>query len=288
MFERLVSRYTESENYLDIFLLSIFFTLLSVLLVQHVLPFQVSGQNYAGIIVVLFLSLGMSYPFVRYLLGEEEREISGDIEGTLLQRHAAELKLYLSFFLGATIAFAFSRFFVADSFYSVQCSVLKVLGRAITDNCEILIDQSALGATGVSFTGLATGGPSFLMIFTNNLWVYIATFLLAFFLSSGLLFILAWNASVLGVWVGTVSASVLNSAAFVPAIVLLYLPHGIPEIAAYIFAGFAGSLLSRESEALFFHESGARDTSTVVLRDVVTMVVIGFGLLILGAFIEVL
>lgn len=286
MFERLVSRFTSSENYLDVFLLSIFFTILSVLLVQHVLPFQVNGQDFAGIIVTLFLSLSVAYPFVQYLLEQEEREITERLrERRLLHRHANELKLYLSFFLGATIAFAFSRFIVPDSFYSIQCSVLRLLGRSITDQCAIIVQEQ--GATaGVQATGFVAATPGLAEIVMNNFWVFVSTFLLSFFLSSGIIFILAWNASVLGVWVGTVSMSMLNSAAFVPAITLLYLPHGIPEIGAYILAGLAGSLLSRESEELVF--GGSDGGSSIVLRDVVILIFIGLAALMLGGIIEVL
>ncbi|MDY6769279.1 MAG: stage II sporulation protein M, partial [Candidatus Nanohaloarchaea archaeon] len=226
MFERLVLRVNDSERYLDVFLLSGFFTLLSVLLVRHVVVFQVGGSNLAGVIAVLLTSLAVSYPFVSYLLEEERMEMAEEwAETKLLLRHAHQLELYLSFFLGTTTGFAVSTFFVPESFYSVQMQVLSTVR---------------------SPTGMAVGGALFRDILVNNLWVFAITFLLTFFIASGVIFILAWNASVLGVLIG----SIANSAFHVPVIGLFYLPHGLLEVGGYVHAGIAGALLSYKAESL--------------------------------------
>ncbi|MDY6769751.1 MAG: stage II sporulation protein M [Candidatus Nanohaloarchaea archaeon] len=262
MFERLVLRSSDSERYLDIFFLSLFFTVLSVLLVQHVVVFQVGGRNLGGVIAVLLTSLTASYPFVSYLLEEERMELQRDwAETKLLKRHAHQLELYLSFFLGSTTGFALSTFIAPESFYSVQLQVLESIR---------------------SPTGMAVGGVLFREIVRNNLWVFSLTFLLTFFIASGVLFVLAWNASVLGVLIGTTAGSALH----VPALTLFYLPHGLLEVGGYVLAGIAGALLSYRAEAGMLGEGDA--DGSVITCDAAVLVAAGIAMILLAAAIEVL
>ncbi len=287
MLERIISRYMSSEKYADIFIISFLFTLIAAFMVQHVISFQVGGQNLAGLVVTLLLSIAVSYPFVRYMIEHEDREITADWhERRLLHRHASELLLYMSFFLGATAAFSIARFLFAGSFFGVQCSVLKLLGRPITNQCEVLISQAGLFNPPGATAAAAAAAPDLGAIFLNNLWVYISTFLLTFVFTSGIIFILAWNASVLGVWIGSVSHSALDSLIAVPFITALYLPHGILEVGAYILAGIGGALLSRQGEVYLFHPESSRMTGRVV-KDVLILLVLGVLALVLGAIIEV-
>ncbi|MDY6766464.1 MAG: stage II sporulation protein M [Candidatus Nanohaloarchaea archaeon] len=261
MFERLVVRFNDSERFVDVFLLSLFFTVLSVLLVQHVVVFRVAGSNLAGVIAVLLTSLAAAYPFVSYLLEEERMAVKKDWgEATLLRRHAHELELYLSFFLGATIGFALSTFFVGENFYAVQLQVLETIR---------------------SPTGMAVGGAVLQDIIANNLWVFSITFLLTFFIASGVLFVLAWNASVLGVLIG----SIASSAAHVPVVTLYYLPHGLLEVGAYVLAGIAGALLSYRAESVLIDDETA--AGQTVTRDAAVLLLIGVGFILAAAAIEV-
>lgn len=263
MFERLVLRFSDSENYLDILLLSAFFTLLSILLVQHVIAFEVGGTNLGGIIAVLLTSLAVSYPFISYTVEQEREELRQRWgERKLLQRHARQMELYLAFFLGVTVAFALSTFFVSESFYFAQLEVLK----------------SIRGPT-----GNVIGGGLVSAIIHNNLWVFGITFVLSFFLASGFLFVLVWNASVLGVLIG----SLANSALHIPFITVLYLPHGLLEVGAYVLAGLAGSLLSYRIESDIFDEVDAEHRSAVT-KDVAVMLFFGVLMILLAGVIEVM
>lgn len=261
MFERLVVQFNDSERFVDVFLLSLFFTVVSVLLVQHVVAFRIGGSNLAGVIAVLLTSLAASYPFVSYLLEEEKMAVSRDwAETTLLKRHAHQLELYLSFFLGSTIGFAVSTFFVGQQFYAVQLQVLETVR---------------------SPTGMFFGGALFHEIVANNLWVFSVTFLLTFFIASGVLFVLAWNASVLGVLIGTLASSAFE----VPVLTVYYLPHGLLEVGGYVLAGIAGALLSYRVESGLMGEEEA--SGRAVTWDTILLVAIGAGMIIAAAGIEV-
>lgn len=292
MFERLILRYTTSRSYLDIVLhifgISFLFTLLSVFLVQHVVIFRIGGDNLSGMMVVLFTSLAVAYPFVRYLLQGEEKEVSERWnEERLLHRHLHELVLYLSFFFGTMTAFAISSFFVSPSFYSIQCSILGSLNLPIGQNCRILTDGTQF-LTGSFLSGGVTGnaaaaGDLMLAIIRNNLFVMGVTFVITFFLTSGIIFILAWNASVLGVWIGSISSSPAHIALFT----LPYLLHAILEIGGYVLAGVAGALLSYQIEALITHDEGAEAVNQTVLMDVIILLVLGVLAILAGGYVEV-
>lgn len=273
MFERLVLYLSDSEDYVDLAIISLFFTILSVFLVRQVVPFQVGGQQLAGVMVVLLTSLAVAYPFVRHLLIREHEEAENRwSEKRLLKRHAEDFTLYLSFFLGTTFAFAISTFFVPEDFYSVQMQVLESIN-APTGN--FILDPGL-------FNGIINTG-FFMRVLENNLWVFMVTFILAFFVTSGILFVLVWNASVLGVHIG---ANLSNTLFHVPLHTLPFLPHGILEIGGYILAGIAGSLLSYEAENLLFEqEEGARRAIT---KDAIILTGIGAILILAGALVEAL
>lgn len=265
MFERVVVYFTDNERYTDIAILSVFFTLISVVLVNNLVPFRVDGQELAGVMVVLITSLAVAYPFVHYLLRREQEEVKEQwAEPRMLRRHAEEFALYISFFLGCTVAFAISTFYVPDGFYDIQVQVLDSIGAPI-------------------MTGQVIDSTFLMEIIINNLWVFLVTFILTFFVTSGVVFILVWNASVLGVLIGNLSQSLFE----VPLRTLPYLPHGIPEIGAYVLAGIAGALMSYEAELYLFGEAD-KDHDYVLAKDALILLVIGIVAIFVAGVIEVL
>lgn len=263
MFERLVLELSDSESYLDVFLLSGFFTILSILLVQHLVVFRLDVIDLGGLVAVLLTSLAVSYPFVRYLIEEEQAELAQRwSEKKLLHRHAEQIELYMVFFLAVTLAFAVATFLVPESFFQVQFSVL----------------ESIRGPTGG-----ATLQGAFMGIVTNNLWVFLITFVLTFFLSSGILFILVWNASVLGVLIGALA----NTALHIPYITLFYVPHGVLEIGAYVIAGIAGALLSYRVEADLYDDVDP-GPKRAVTTDALLLIGIGIVLIVVAGGVEVI
>jgi len=101
-----------------------------------------------------------------------------------------------------------------------------------------------------SISGRATTGGDFMLYLTNNTQVMVLVFILSTVMGAGAIFILAWNASVIAVYLGLVVQSMTQK--FGAAAYLLGVPvglgsialHGIPEIAAYFIAGISGGILS--------------------------------------------
>ena len=116
-------------------------------------------------------------------------------------------------------------------------------------------------------------------IFSNNLFVLLFTLLFSLTFGAGAIFILAWNASVIATAIGMLVR--INFLQFYLPF-LMYLTHGIPEIAAYFLIALAGGILST---AVIRHD--IRHGRMRILYDILLLVIISVLLLFLAALIEV-
>jgi uncharacterized membrane protein SpoIIM required for sporulation len=133
-------------------------------------------------------------------------------------------------------------------------------------------------------------------IFLNNVRVVVFCVLFSFLYGAGALFILAWNASVIGAAMGYLIRTNLSSAAdavgltavgayfnIVSYALMRYIIHGIPEIAAYFVAGLAGGIISI---AIIKHDMGTRKFEHIIL-DTADLLLIALLLTFIGAILEV-
>jgi len=134
-----------------------------------------------------------------------------------------------------------------------------------------------------SITGNATKSAIFSKILFNNIGVMVVCFAFSLFYSSGAIFLISWNASVLGVVVGQ-GAKNLMGIPSIPLVLLSYFPHGIFEFTGYILAGIAGGILSI---ALARHKE-SRKHFLFVLQDSLLLFAMGIVFIFIGAIIEVI
>lgn len=130
-------------------------------------------------------------------------------------------------------------------------------------------------------TGQATTGEIFSKILFNNIGVMVVCFAMSLFYSSGAIFLISWNASVLGVVVGQGARNLIGLPS-IPLVLFSYLPHGIFEFSGYILAGIAGGILS---VALARHKEDKKHFM-FVLEDSLFLLIIAIVVLIIGAVIE--
>jgi uncharacterized membrane protein SpoIIM required for sporulation len=240
----------------------------SLLIAHFILPFHVGGIDLGGLVAVFFTSLALAYPFTSYIKERDLEEITASWEEPrLLRRHAEEVELYLASFLVATFIFAAAVLALPDRFFTIQYTVLDAM-------------NALSGTTGG--TGFITADTFFLTIVTNNLGLLAATFALSFIISGGMVFVLIWNASILGVLIGATSSHVLE----IPARTAPYLVHGSIEVIAYILAGLAGTLLAIDTETLMTAEKDDISHYIRPARDAAVMMSLGFLLIILAGLIE--
>ncbi len=148
---------------------------------------------------------------------------------------------------------------------------------------------------------LASGGAAFTSFFSailaNNVKVLAFSILFSFIYGAGAMFILAWNASVIGVAMGDTIRSSLAAASkvvggptgfvtyssAVSAGLFRYLLHGIPEILAYFIGALAGGMLSIAVAHQEFNSEKFRKTAV----DVACLAGLAILLLIIAAVVEV-
>ncbi len=231
--------------------------------------------------VMVFLSALAALPLMYHTLRFEEHKAIDVQEGqSLLRQHAPALLFYVMLFAGMAVAFSFWYLAlppdVASGLFRVQSQTISNLNQHVTGK----ITQTALLSK----------------IFLNNVKVMIFCILFSFLYGSGAIFILAWNASVIGAAVGnfvrTHMAKFANSAGLQKAgayfyvgslSILRYAIHGIPEIFSYIIAGLAGGILS---VAIVKHDFGTGKFEKVLL-DVSDLVLLAVLVLFVAAVVEV-
>ena len=173
--------------------------------------------------------------------------------------------IYLSFFLGVTIGYIISACLLPANYFQIQEEVILSIRGSITGD---LLNTSFLHA-----------------IISNNLWVFFLTFAISFLFSAGMIFILVWNASVLGVFLAKASENIMHF----HLLAISYLPHGLLEITSYILAGISGALISYQFDYYFVRKE-KYDLEPVLraVKDSLVLITIGLFCLFLAGVIEVM
>ena len=97
---------------------------------------------------------------------------------------------------------------------------------------------------------------------------------------AGAIFILAWNASVIGAAIGIFTKSNISN---LPLGLARYMIHGIPEIGSYFTGALAGGIIS---VAIINHDVKSEKFWTI-LQDSLNLVIFAVVLLFVAALIEV-
>jgi len=229
--------------------------------------FSLGGNlvNLSGIFSVIFIIIPAAYFLTNLINREEEREekyIRQKYRKGIWERHEKDAMVFIFFFFGLSLAFAFWSFFLQSDFFQIQ----KIeIGRII-------------GVSG-AITANATGGLSFVDIFFNNLGVVGLSFIFSLLFGAGVAFILVWNAGLLGVRIAQLSGGIHD----IPIKSLPFLPHGIFEITSFVLAGLAGGLIS----AAIIREHHKQGVFGKVLLDAGILFAIALLFVTVGAWIEV-
>jgi uncharacterized membrane protein SpoIIM required for sporulation len=232
--------------------------------------------------VMVFLTVMAALPLMYQTLRvEEEKDVMLGQERTLLKEHAKAITFFLALFLGFVIGYSLWYVFLpgplADHLFATQTNTISNLNQQVTAN--------AMAQVGIMNK-----------IFLNNVKVLIFCILFSFIYGSGAIFILSWNASVIGAAVGNFIKSHMSAAAGAAGLIkvaayfhgsalsfLRYAIHGIPEIGAYFIAGLAGGILS---VSIIRHDFGTTNFEKVLL-DASDLILIAIFVLFVAALLEV-
>jgi len=240
MLPELIYREERSEDYPLLIALGMVSALAGFGAASFLFPSEVD------LLTVIFAAIPLVYPLTRFFLEDEENGAP----------HIPEIQVYSSIFVGEVIGFLALGMIFPESF-SLQSSI-------------------------VGASGLAIFGGSFSGILLNNLTVFGAILGLAAVIGSAGAFVLTWNASVLGVFFAKLLSAVESSKGYftckpTPS-PLCYAPHTFFEMAGFIIAGVAGSLIS----AAVYREHFDKET----WKDYSKLVALGLFMILLGAFLE--
>ncbi len=236
--------------------------------------------EYASLVMVFLTVLAAVPLFYATMQEEEAKDLTSTSERTLLKEHSRALTFLLFLFLGMVFAFTFWYVVLpsgtSSNLFNVQSQTISGLNQHVTGNFV----RASL----------------FSKIFLNNVKVMVFCILFSFVYGMGSLFILTWNASVIGVAAGnfirTHMATYANTLGFarfsayfyVSALSFLrYFIHGIPEILGYFVAGLAGGIIS---VALIKKDFYTKNFEKIIL-DASDLLLLAIGLLFIAAIIEV-
>ena len=223
--------------------------------------------------VMVFLTVLAAFPlFYKTLKYEEKKDLNKSLtEKVLIKEHGKALVYLMYLFLGFVVAYTliFLVFPEAASknLFSSQITTLNAINSNITGNFSTI--------------------DVFFKILSNNLRVLFFCIFFAFFYGAGALFVLAWNASVIGAAAGSfVNNRISEFGGYfiaVPLSLLRYMTHGVFEIAAYFVVGLAGGIIS---VAVINHKTTSEQFKHIVI-DSLDLVLLGIGMLVFAALVEV-
>jgi len=246
---------------LEIVIIGIFYSSLSILLGLWVFKSQ------ASLAIIFLTTLSCVYVVQGAIKMEEKKEKNYEQETWLLKQHKPIIILILALFIGFTISATLWTLFLpaktsaivfelqATSIYQIQ----SITGNAIYPENPLI------------------------QIIKNNLNIILVSTIIALFFGAGAIYILAWNASVMGFAIGSIARESFGLLAL-PITFTKYFLHGIPEIIAYIIASIAGAILYF---AFIKGDLTNKNKNKRILVDVAMLLLISIILIVISAFIEV-
>jgi uncharacterized membrane protein SpoIIM required for sporulation len=278
MLEMLINPKKAERKPFELFFVGIFYATLSIMLVNWIFAQDAVLSKYLGVLVVTFTVM-FSMPFVYYTIRLEETKISSST-GTipLLKEHKKAIYAFMWLFLGFVVAFSFWYIMLSSTqSFRAQIETYCLINRP--SNFNECVKQYGL-KDAASSTGFITSQERLFLIFTNNMYVLAFTLIFSLIFGAGVIFILAWNASVIAAAIGIFTKSDLSN---LPIGLARYMIHGVPEIASYFIVALAGGLIS---VAVIRHEAGT-DKFWQVLQDSLNLIILAVIVLFVAAIIEV-
>jgi len=262
MFNILFNPRKAERHPFEMILIGIFYSSLSILLGAWIFP------DHASLVMVFFTVLSCLYVVQGAIRLEEDKERDYKTERWLLREHFRLLAFLLFLFLGFVFSFSFWTLVLP----SEKVSVLFNLQISVVEGIRAMVT-----------TGSSIQTTTFFMIFFNNFKVLLISLIFAFFYGAGAIFVLAWNASVMGFVIGNLARNTLGFIAL-PIAFVKYFLHGIPEMLGYLTMALAGGIIYIAVWRGDFLRPGR---CRRLILDTFILIVLSIILIIIAALIEV-
>ena len=235
----------------------------------------------ASLIMVFMITMASLPIFYNTMKLEESKDMLIESEAAILKEHNKAISFFMFLFIGITIS-------CAAWYVMLPTSTINSLFDKQTGTIQSINNQ----VSGNVIYNLSLSWK----IFFNNFKVLSFSILFALIYGAGAIFILTWNATVIGAAIGnfiranissyTSSLGLLQAGNYFHVIslgMLKYSIHGIPEIAAYFYGGLAGGILSVAIIRRHFNT----EKFSKIMADFSELVLIAVGFLVAAAFLEV-
>ena len=260
---------------LEMFVLGLVYSSIAIFLSLWIFGDQAS-------LIAVFLTVMACIPIVYNTMKlEEGKDLEILREGSLLKEHNKALIFLMLLFIGITVSSVFWYVVLPANTTSIlferQSQTIANINNNISGN---MVQQFGI----------------FSKILFNNVRVLAFAVLFAFVYGAGAIFILTWNATVIGTAMGNFISTNISKYAgaaglgkvgayfqVVSLSVLRYSIHGIREILAYFYGGLAGGIIS---VAIIKHHYESEKFSHI-MHDASDLLLIAIGFLVIAALLEV-
>ena len=234
-----------------------------------------------SMVIVTFMTLPAVYVFTNLMRKKclEEVKVKSLID--LMTVNIDIVEMYLFLFLGMVVGIA------------IWFSVLptELADTLLSEQLFNLYSITQVGAPTASATAAQTlASDVFLLIAVNNIKLVLLMTVLSFIFAAGALFILSWNATVVGVAIGLIVRKLATTGELAPAVLTgiplgfaFYILHLVPEVVAYFVAAISGALIS--SAMMRYDPFGPKSRKLIFMS--ICLLAISIGLILLAAGIEV-
>ncbi|MBI5553683.1 MAG: stage II sporulation protein M [Candidatus Diapherotrites archaeon] len=229
-----------------------------------------------------------------FRLEEEEESLHSGASIGFLLRHGKIIKVYGMIFLGIMVAYAFW-FIVLPATTPANCPASGRLECLLPTQEQLFLEQnksieaisgsspiarvSGVGAGECKNPATASFWKCTEFIYVNNSLVLGLAILFSFIWGAGAIFLLGWNASIIGIFLGKEATMGFGGAV---ARFLSYIPHGSFEVMGYFAGAIAGGIIS----VTITKGSYRKKELTTIAKDAFASMVLAYWLLLIAAMIE--
>ena len=241
--------------------------------------------NGASLVMVFMITMAALPIFYNTMKLEESKDMLMNEETAILREHNKAISFFMYMFIGITVA-------CVVWYTLLPASTIAGLFEKQVGTIQSINNQVSGNIIHNYFSSLGVFGK----ILFNNLKVLVFSILFSLVYGAGAIFILTWNATVIGAAIGnfirsnistyTGSLGLLDAGNYFHVVslgLLKYSLHGIPEIVAYFYGCLAGGILSVALIKKHFRTPKFQN----IIVDFSELVLIAIGFLIGGAFLEV-
>jgi len=245
-----------------------------------------------SILAISFITIAAVPMIHRVFLMEEKKTLRlNGLKDSFLARNFEIVKIYTWFSVGIIAAYALwfvilpeetSSFCIAGN-KCIPVPSQKAVFKEQTGALSKISAMAPVRKNGIAKATQKAGGICgqsfwcwFELIFSNNSSLMLLAVLLSFLFGAGALFLISWNASILGTLVGQ-NILAKNHLAFIGL-----MPHGIPEFAGFFMGAISGGMIS---VALSQRKYCPREFEVIAMDSFVMLLLALFSLFV-GAAVE--